>query len=177
MSRTCAYSLWLCRNATDKSTSQEILSSTGTSTPSGGQRVVVRAWYWPVHKLAAHARILAHACTQARRHSHAHDHISACAMARPTDARALAFLHSRPRAIPAVTLLTCLPTRTHVRVPMPAVYAALELTMTDAADASWHVACQCAGAASSACCVGKCTGACNLQGGTRLLLWWTWEVT
>ena len=39
MSRTCAYSLWLCHNATDKSASQEILPSTGTSAPSGGQRV------------------------------------------------------------------------------------------------------------------------------------------
>jgi hypothetical protein len=68
--------------------------------PTGGQSVGVRAWYWPVHKLAAHARILAHACTQTRRHSHAHGHISACAMARPKDAHALAFLHSRPRAIP-----------------------------------------------------------------------------
>jgi hypothetical protein len=68
----------------------------------------------------------------------------------------------------------------HSRVPVYPVYAALELTMTHAVDTSWHVACQCAGAASSACCVGKCTGACikrpshNAERGCYC--WWTWGV-
>ena len=106
---------------------------------------------------SAHARILAHACTQARRHSRTYDHISSCASARPKDARSGVLT-------PSPTNACLLPHHSRARPPTPTcvcrcphVYAALELTMTHAADASRHVACQYAGAASSACCVGKCT--------------------
>jgi hypothetical protein len=174
MSRTCANSLWLCHNATDKSTSQEILSSTGTSAPSGGQRV--GQWQghgnWPTSSQRMHASWRMHARTPARRHSREYDHISSCAMARPKDARAVAFLHPRPR-VHACCHITHVPARPHPRACADAHTCTLEQTMTHAADASWHVACQCAGAASSACCVGKCTGACDQedpQHGKRMFL-------
>ena len=174
MSRTCAYSLWLCHNATEKSTSYEILSSTGTSAPSGGQRVSGKGMVSGPQARSActHPGVRMHAGPSAftciRQHILVHNGQtqgrtrSGVLTPSPTSACLLLSHHSRARPPTPTCVCRC-----------PHGYAALELTMTHAADASWHVACQYAGAASSACCVGKCTGACDQedpQRGTRLFV-------
>ena len=119
MSRTCAYSLWLCHNATEKSTSYEILSSTGTSAPSGGQRVVAR------HGTGQY-QARSTSCTHPGARMHAGP--SAFTNIRPhilvrigqTQGRALWRSYTLAHTcMPAVTSLTCPPAHAHVRVPMP----------------------------------------------------------
>lgn len=176
MSRTCAYSLWLCRNATDKSASQEILPSTGTSAPSGGQRVRVSGKGMvtgpQARSACTHPGVRMHAGPSAftciRQHILVHNGQtqgrtrSGVLTPSPTSACLLLSHHSRGP-----------PAHTHVHVPMPTRIRCARANHDRCGGcklARGMPVCRCSKQRLLRC---KCTGACDQedpQRGTRLFV-------